>query len=38
MQTPYSFDAIVYASSQFKNLILVTGDPHFRSLPDIEII
>lgn len=34
----HTVDAIVYASSQFKNLILVTGDQHFTSLPNIEMI
>lgn len=34
----HTMDAVVYASSQDKGLTLVTGNHHFRDLPDIEII
>ena len=34
----HTVDAIVYATSQHKNLTLVTGDQHFRNLPNVEII
>ncbi|MFQ6074516.1 MAG: type II toxin-antitoxin system VapC family toxin [Candidatus Bathyarchaeia archaeon] len=34
----HTIDAVVYASSQNKGITLVTGDRHFRDLPDTEII
>ena len=34
----HTIDAIVYACSQHKNLTLVTGDQHFKGLPNIEMI
>jgi predicted nucleic acid-binding protein len=34
----HTIDAIVYATSQHRDLILVTGDQHFRDLPNIEMI
>lgn len=34
----YSIDAIVYASSQIKKSILLTGDHHFKNLKGIEIL
>ena len=34
----YSIDAIIYATSQIKKSILLTGDHHFEKLKDVEII
>jgi len=34
----HTIDAIVYASSRHKDLTLVTGDQHFKGLPNVEII
>ena len=34
----HTIDAIVYASSQHKKLILVTGDQHFMGVPNVEMI
>jgi predicted nucleic acid-binding protein len=34
----HTMDALVYASSQLKKLTLVTGDQHFKELPNVEII
>lgn len=34
----HTIDAIIYATSQHKNLTLVTGDLHFKGLPSVEII
>ncbi len=34
----HMIDAIIYATSQHKNLTLVTGDKHFKGMPDVEII
>ena len=34
----HTVDAIVYASAQYKNLTLVTGDQHFKNLPNVEMI
>ena len=34
----HTVDAIVYASSQFKGLPLVTGDMHFKNLPQVELL
>lgn len=34
----HTIDAIIYASSQLKKLTLVTGDQHFKDLPNVEII
>lgn len=34
----HTIDAIVYATSQHKNLTLVTGDQHFKDVPNVEII
>jgi len=34
----HTVDAIIYASSQSKGLPLVTGDAHFRNLPQVELI
>jgi len=31
-------DAIIYATAQYKNLTLVTGDQHFKDLPNVEMI
>ena len=33
-----TIDAIIYATAQHKNLTLVTGDQHFKNLPNVEII
>lgn len=34
----HPIDAIVYATCQHKNLTLVTGDQHFKNLPNVEMI
>ncbi|MEM2841259.1 MAG: type II toxin-antitoxin system VapC family toxin [Candidatus Bathyarchaeia archaeon] len=34
----HTIDAIVYATSQHRKLTLVTGDQHFKDLPNVEII
>ncbi len=34
----HTIDAIIYTSSQLKKLTLVTGDQHFKDLPNVEII
>ena len=34
----HTIDAIIYASSQIKKQTLVTGDQHFKGLPDVEMI
>lgn len=34
----HTIDALVYASSQHKKLILVTGDQHFKDMPNVEMI
>jgi predicted nucleic acid-binding protein len=34
----HTIDAIIYASSHLKKLTLVTGDQHFKELPNVEII
>lgn len=34
----HTIDAIIYATAQYKGLILVTGDQHFKGLPNVEII
>ncbi|MEM2922687.1 MAG: type II toxin-antitoxin system VapC family toxin [Candidatus Bathyarchaeia archaeon] len=34
----HTIDSIIYATSQYKNLVLVTGDEHFRDLPNVEMI
>jgi len=34
----HTVDALVYAAAQHKNLTLVTGDQHFKNLPNTEII
>jgi predicted nucleic acid-binding protein len=34
----HTVDAIIYATSQHKRLTLVTGDAHFKGLPNVEII
>ncbi len=34
----HTIDAIVYATSQYRNLMLVTGDQHFKHLPNVEMI
>jgi len=34
----HTIDAIVYATSQHKGLTLVTGDQHFKDIPNVEII
>jgi len=34
----HTIDAIVYATSQHRNLTLVTGDQHFKDLPNVEMI
>jgi len=34
----HTVDAIVYASAQSKGLPLVTGDAHFKNLPNTELI
>ena len=34
----HTVDAIIYATSKIKNLKLLTGDLHFKSLPDVELI
>ena len=31
-------DALIYAASQYKILTLVTGDQHFKNLPNVEMI
>lgn len=34
----HTIDAIIYATSQNKGLKLITGDQHFKNLPNVEII
>jgi predicted nucleic acid-binding protein len=34
----HTIDAIIYATSQSRNLVLVTGDRHFKGLPNVEMI
>lgn len=34
----HTVDAIIYAAAQHGNLILVTGDQHFKGLPNVEMI
>ena len=34
----HTIDAIIYATSQHKGLTLVTGDQHFKDLPEVEMI
>ena len=34
----HTIDAIIYATVQYKNLTLVTGDQHFKDLPNVEMI
>ena len=34
----HTVDAIVYATARHKKLNLITGDQHFKDLPDVEII
>ena len=34
----HTIDAIIYAAAQHKNLTLVTGDQHFKNLPNVEMI
>jgi len=34
----HTIDAIIYAVAQHKNLTLVTGDQHFKNLPNVEMI
>jgi len=34
----HTIDAIVYATSQYRKLTLVTGDHHFKDLPNVEMI
>lgn len=34
----HTIDAIIYASSQFKKTTLISGDQHFKGLPNVEII
>ncbi len=34
----HTVDAIVYATSEPRNMILVTGDQHFKNLPSVELI
>jgi len=34
----HTIDAIIYATSRHKGLTLVTGDKHFKNLPNVEMI
>jgi predicted nucleic acid-binding protein len=34
----HTIDAVIYATAQQKSLRLVTGDQHFKNLPNVEII
>jgi predicted nucleic acid-binding protein len=34
----HTIDSMIYATSQHRGLVLVTGDQHFRDLPNVEII
>jgi predicted nucleic acid-binding protein len=34
----HTIDAIIYATALHKKLTLVTGDEHFRNLPNVEMI
>mgnify|MGYP000032265229 CR=1 FL=1 len=34
----HTIDAIIYATSLHKGLTLVTGDQHFKNLPNVELI
>jgi predicted nucleic acid-binding protein len=34
----HTVDAIIYATSQHKNITLITGDLHFKDLPNVTMI
>ncbi len=34
----HTVDAVVYATGEHKNIVVVTGDPHFKNLPNVETI
>ena len=34
----HTVDAIIYATAQHRGLTLVTGDQHFRGIPNVEMI
>jgi len=34
----HTIDAIIYATSQRRDLTLVTGDQHFKGIPNVEMI
>lgn len=34
----HTIDAIIYTTAQHKKLTLVTGDQHFKNLPNVEMI
>jgi predicted nucleic acid-binding protein len=34
----YTVDAVIYAASQLKKSILLTGDHHFKSLSNVELL
>jgi predicted nucleic acid-binding protein len=34
----HTIDAIIYATAQHKGLTLVTGDQHFKGIPNVEMI
>lgn len=34
----HTVDAIIYATAKSKNLVLVTGDSHFKNLPNVEML
>ncbi|MDH5362410.1 MAG: PIN domain-containing protein [Aigarchaeota archaeon] len=34
----HTIDALIFATSQLKKLTLVTGDQHFKGLPNVEMV
>lgn len=34
----HTVDAVIYATAKAKNMTLVTGDSHFRNLPNVEML
>ncbi len=34
----HTVDALVYATGESRNIVVVTGDQHFKNLPNVEII
>ncbi len=34
----HTVDAVVYATGESRNIVVVTGDQHFKNLPNVEIV